>query len=226
MFYVYGLRLNKPGHRFDGLIRYVGFSNCVSRRLGEHAKAKTAIGCSIRRHGRAAYSAEILGSCDGIDGVRLMEVEAICQHSTLWIDGSHGLNFTGGGEGVVGLIGAPLEKKKAAIRNAHKSEGFKERHRAAIKAAMARTGVRERQLLGLSAPHVRIAQGAHAKGRPMTEAQMLARCGPKSEGHKRKIGAANSGKPKSAEHRKKLSDASRRVAAEKRAAAYRQPTFA
>lgn len=128
--YVYGLRFAMPGHRFDGMIRYVGKSLNPKRRWRQHQTGqflhRGKLAQHLRKYGCGNFTLEILETCtadtkgDAERAAFRVEVELIALYDTC--TGAHGLNTTLGGDGVV-LEGENLERQREAglrkIREVH-----------------------------------------------------------------------------------------------------------
>lgn len=142
---VYALRMSSPGHRFDGLIRYVGQTCDWDARWCKHCLSTQALGYSIRRNGRDAYVMEVLDVCATHDGALWIEVERIASLGTFVGDAPHGLNMTRGGDGSAGCSPSPETRNRMSesMKAAYMRDDVRAKNAEAVKMAAAANSGRE-----------------------------------------------------------------------------------
>lgn len=161
MFTIYTITFHKPGHRFDGLVRYVGQTGqALSRRLAGHFAfarrgKRTALAAAVRKYGESAFEIAKVASCGTRQEADCLERAFIDTLKTRVSDRCGGLNLGGGGEGVDYSDPAVRAKHRAALdetwraaqsaRNINADPNFIAAQRSALAARWSKTSERHRQ---------------------------------------------------------------------------------
>ena len=144
----------------------------LRERWGRHCSTgKTAISRAIRKHGRDAFTVEVLHECESRDEMNVLEAAAIIERGTL---SPTGYNILPNGGPVLGGKQSPelIERRIANLRGIKRPEEFSRKLSAALKGRVITWGAKITEA---------------NKGRPVTEAQAAAlsagRGAPKPEGY-------------------------------------------
>jgi GIY-YIG catalytic domain len=141
MWIIYGIKFQKPGHRFDGRIRYIGQTmRTLEHRWSQHCRSaakgtRTALAQAIRKHGRDSFTPEILERVATLDEANRVEIDLIARNLVKIDHGAGGLNILAGG----GAIDARDPVIRAKIRAVVNTPEFKQKNAKAwqmIRAAM------------------------------------------------------------------------------------------
>lgn len=99
--FVYGIRMNVPGHRFDGRIVYVGVTDNLEKRWSEHlcSKRRKPLVAAMNKYGRDRFSIETIETHADRSTAFDRERAIIASLDTLH-DSVGGYNLANGGERV------------------------------------------------------------------------------------------------------------------------------
>jgi group I intron endonuclease len=103
-------------YKIENLINgkcYIGISNNYKRRWREHKKSPYAVGKAIRKYGVDNFSFEVIYCASTFEHVMEMETFFIKEYNSK----KAGYNLTEGGEGTVGRIVTPEQRKILSDKN-------------------------------------------------------------------------------------------------------------
>lgn len=158
---IYAITFHKPGHRWNGIVRYVGqtsrsiqhrwIGHCAHARFGK----RTALAQAMRKHGPECFLPVALVRCRTRAEADATERRLIAEHATLVSMRRGGLNIAPGGEGVDYSDPVVRAKHKASLddrwraaqreRRINDDPAFVAKQRASLKRRWASADERARQ---------------------------------------------------------------------------------